>query len=208
MNRTQERYSPVELTRQHIEAGRSSHERDLQKEVEFYKKRHDKLVTKLATIKVIRDDPKQKLVPSVIEMLMLYLSADRNKPAVRLTWKDGEVINCTDWSCTPNMFFSFDGSNDYKGEGNGDIEVNIDPECPPVNGKRFDNTDPKFTLILKDLAYLSEKEKAEYYALCKIIYVNNAMITKVDDAPSSILWMLRNKVDAFDLIQNGLAERV
>lgn len=197
--KTQPRYSPAELTRQHIEGGRSSFQQTLQKDADFYKKKYEALVKKVDLVPEITIERGKTVMPPLAELLTLY---EISQPEIILTESDRrrKPIVCTSWFIAGSADFGC-----YKGGNSvdGDIEVVVDQDdrLRPYRG------DPKFTFRLKDPAFLTDDEKKEYHALCTCIYQGDKLISKAD-TPSSLLWMLRNKVDAFGLIAAGMAEPI
>lgn len=62
-----------------------------------------------------------------------------------------------------------------------------------------------FKLILTDPSELDDIQKKEYNCLTKKIKLGHEDTFTRVDTPDSIRWMLKNHVDAFDLISKGFA---
>lgn len=120
------------------------------------------------------------------EVLHHYVGA-----RVRVTWEDASVGEFTLDMITPGMIMSTDLIAP-PGTQNTDIEI-LD----------WDGKDPKLQLFLQRPTDLSPEQMAQYKSLCYIFEHRDLRIES--DTPESLCWLFANKIDAFNLIDRGLA---
>ncbi len=122
------------------------------------------------------------LVTSKDVLHLYYPYAD-----IRCTFDDGEILQGRLTIHTPDgMCFgqTINGS---------DLEIELDNKKMQVH------------LILDQTLDLTDKQKREYNLLCHRNTFKQQGITWMSDTPMSLWWLLKNGVDAFNLITNGEA---
>lgn len=103
---------------------------------------------------------------------------------MRATWPEGDVAELIlEWCGSYGNIFGTDllaepGTND-------DIEINF-----------LEDTEIKLQLFLSRFDDLPHERQLEYHRLCGEYGT---------DTPESVLWLFKNQVDCFDLIERGLA---
>lgn len=125
----------------------------------------------------------------LLDVLHLYLGC-----RVRATWENGDVAEFI-LETMNTWYFTF-GEDLTAGPEikNKDIEIDL------KNDKHV-----KVQLFLTNPLHLTPQQKAEYKSLCHKNNFHQGNMVWETDTPESILWLLKNQVDAFDLIARGLA---
>lgn len=125
------------------------------------------------------------------EVLNLYIGC-----RIRATWPDGDIAEFINESIFGSHFLF--GTDLLANPGtNADIEIDF------VKDKHI-----KIQLFLIDPTELTDTQQNEYKVLCHNNYFKEQDITWETDTPESLLWLFKNKIDAFDLIYRGLAIKI
>lgn len=127
--------------------------------------------------------------PEILKYIPLYHGRSflfQFKDSYRMVSGKINMFSLDQTSCTLHGDFLH---NWYKEETWGDI----------------DTLDGTLKLILKDPAELSDLIRGEYFRLTKTIPIHSERKFIRADTPDSILFMLRNGIDAFDLIKRQMA---
>lgn len=123
--------------------------------------------------------------PEILDMLPHYLGAK-----VRITWEDGTTSDMIYEAHFTYMIFG----SDLKTEA--DIEIDhVDIKTGKV----------KVQLYLHHPAYMTKYQKKQYDSL---LYTNEFKahgMTWKSDTPASLYYLFKNHIDAFNLIEKGIA---
>lgn len=96
------------------------------------------------------------------------------------------------------------GDCDFFDEGSGLVKANNSNGFYEIHDIRKDG---RFELILTSIHDLTKKQNKDYLNLCyKVVdLVDGRKVRRYADTPLSMRYLFINNIDAFDLIENGMA---